>query len=151
MRALVQRVKNAKVVIDTKTVGEINAGMLIFLGIESEDSEADVAWLSHKLSGLRIFSDDQGKMNLSLMDCGASALIVSQFTLHASTKKGFRPSFVKAAHPDHALPIYQKFISDMQHSLGEDKVACGVFGAMMDVHLCNDGPVTIMLDTKTKE
>lgn len=148
MRLLVQRVKHAHVEVNGDTVGAIDQGLLLFLGIGQDDAEEDVLWLSHKVCGLRIFSDEEGKMNLSVKDIDGAVLLVSQFTLHASTKKGFRPSFVHAAHPDKAIPLYEQFKKALQGQLGKSKVAEGVFGAMMDVHLVNDGPVTIWIDSK---
>ena len=151
MRLLVQRVKRAHVDVDGETVGAIDHGLLLFLGIGQDDTEEDIRWLSHKVCGLRIFSDEEGKMNLSVKDIDGAVLLVSQFTLHASVKKGFRPSFVHAAHPDMAIPLYETFKKALQVQLGSNKIAEGVFGAMMDVHLVNDGPVTIWMDSKSRE
>lgn len=150
MRALVQRVKNASVTIDNEVFSSIANGLLVFLGIEDADDENDIAWLAAKISRLRIFSDENGAMNLSVQDLDGDCLVVSQFTLHASTKKGNRPSFIKAAKPDVAIPLYEKFVQQLEKETGK-KVATGSFGAMMDVKLINDGPVTIWIDSQNKE
>ncbi len=150
MRAIIQRVSFARVKVDDEIIGQIGQGLLILLGIEDADDGNDVAWLAKKTTSLRIFSDAEGKMNLDLKDANGGLLVVSQFTLHASTKKGTRPSFIKAARPDKAIPLYESFISECESLTGE-KVETGVFGAMMDVELLNDGPVTITIDTKNKE
>ena len=150
MRAVIQRVIFASVKVDDKTIGQIGPGLLVLLGIEADDTSTDVSWLAKKICGLRIFSDTEGKMNLDLNDVNGELLIVSQFTLHASTKKGTRPSFIKAARPDHAIPLYENFISECSQ-LSTSKVQTGEFGAMMDVELLNDGPVTVIIDTKNKE
>jgi len=150
MRAVIQRVSFASVKVDDKTIGQIGPGLLVLLGIEADDTNSDVSWLANKICGLRIFSDNEGKMNLDLNDVNGELLIVSQFTLHASTKKGTRPSFIKAARPDHAIPLYENFISECSQ-LSTSKVQTGEFGAMMDVELLNDGPVTVIIDTKNKE
>lgn len=150
MRALVQRVKNASVTIDNEVFSSIDNGLLVFLGIEDTDDENDIAWLAAKISRLRIFSDENGAMNLSVHDVDGDCLVVSQFTLHASTKKGNRPSFIKAAKPDVAIPLYEKFVQQLEKETGK-KVATGSFGAMMDVELINDGPVTIWIDSQNKE
>ena len=150
MRSVIQRVSFASVKVDDKTIGQIGPGLLVLLGIEADDTNADVSWLANKICGLRIFSDNEGKMNLDLNDVNGELLIVSQFTLHASTKKGTRPSFIKAARPDHAIPLYENFISECSQ-LSTSKVQTGEFGAMMDVELLNDGPVTVIIDTKNKE
>ena len=145
-----QRVKHSSVEVDGRVVGEINTGLLLLLGIESEDDETDIDWLIRKVINMRIFPDDNGNMNISVQDVDGGLLVVSQFTLHASTKKGNRPSFVKAADPDVARSLYNKFLSKLQANFfGE--IATGEFGAMMNVNLTNDGPVTIWLDTKNKE
>lgn len=149
MRVLVQRVSEASVVVNNETIGAINKGLLLLVGIENEDSSEDINWLVNKISKLRIFSDDEGKMNLSVQDVNGGVLVVSQFTLHASTKKGTRPSFIKAAKPDHAIPLFNEFIKAMKTEVS--KVETGEFGADMKVNLTNDGPVTIWLDTKNKE
>ena len=150
MRAVIQRVSFASVKVDDKTIGQIGPGLLVLLGIEADDTSTDVSWLAKKICGLRIFSDTEGKMNLDLNDVNGELLIVSQFTLHASTKKGTRPSFIKAARPDHAIPLYENFISECSQ-LSNSEVKTGKFGAMMEVELLNDGPVTIIIDTKNKE
>jgi len=150
MRALVQRVKNASVTIDNEVFSSIDNGLLVFLGIEDTDDENDIAWLAAKISRLRIFSDENGAMNLSVHDVDGDCLVVSQFTLHASTKKGNRPSFIKAAKPDVAIPLYEKFVQQLEKETGK-KVATGSFGAMMDVELINDGPVTIWIDSQNTE
>ena len=150
MRAVIQRVTKASVTIDHKIKGQIASVVLIFLGIVSEDSLDDVKWLSKKISNLRIFSDSNGLMNLSLIDQNFEALVISQFTLHAQTKKGNRPSYIKAARPEVATPLYKQFINQLKQDLGKD-VPSGVFGADMKVELLNDGPVTIIIDTKNRE
>ena len=151
MLAVLQRVREARVTIEDRIAGEIGSGMLILLGIEEADDETDVEWLGGKLVKLRIFSDQAGLMNLSLRDVGGSALIVSQFTLHASTKKGNRPSFIRAARPEKAIPLYEMFIEKMKVLLGEAHVATGAFGADMQVSLVNDGPVTIPIDSRNRQ
>lgn len=150
MRALIQRVKNASVTIEGKIVSEIKQGYLIFLGIEIDDTQDDIDWLSGKIARLRIFSDENDAMNLSVSDIGGNCLVVSQFTLHASTKKGNRPSFIKAARPEIAIPLYEKFLLHLEKETGKD-VKAGIFGATMDVTLVNDGPVTIWIDSKNRE
>ncbi|PCJ87280.1 MAG: D-tyrosyl-tRNA(Tyr) deacylase [Flavobacteriales bacterium] len=150
MRAVIQRVSKASVSIDGKIAGNIGQGLLILLGIEEADTQEDVEWLSGKISRLRIFNDNEGLMNLSVLEINSEVLIVSQFTLHASTKKGNRPSYIKAAKPEIAIPLYEAFIEQMERDLGKP-VQTGEFGAMMDVALINDGPVTIIIDTKNKE
>lgn len=150
MRAVLQRVKYAQVEVEGEISGKIDCGLLILLGIESEDSQEDMDWLIRKILNMRIFSDEEGKMNLSVQDIKGEILVVSQFTLHASTKKGNRPSFIKAAKPDFAIPFYEQFIEQTQKDSGL-KVAAGIFGADMKVSLLNDGPVTIWLDSKQKE
>jgi D-tyrosyl-tRNA(Tyr) deacylase len=150
MRALIQRVTNANVVIDNKTTGEIGPGFVILLGIETDDSAADIGWLVRKIEGLRVFADAEGKMNLSLGEIDGGILVVSQFTLHASYKKGNRPGFTRAAKPDIAIPLYKSFIIKLEETIGKT-VATGEFGADMKIHLVNDGPVTIMMDTKRPE
>ena len=150
MRALIQRVLESKVEVDDKTVGSINLGLMVLLGIESTDSEEDVVWLVNKIVQLRIFDDVQGIMNLSLLDLKGEILVISQFTLHASTKKGNRPSYIKAAKPDLAKQHYHRFYQLLLTQFS-GKVACGVFGADMKVALINDGPVTIIMDSKNKE
>ncbi|SEL12437.1 D-tyrosyl-tRNA(Tyr) deacylase [Aquimarina amphilecti] len=150
MRAVIQRVSEASVKVKEDKVSEINLGLLILLGVEEEDTEDDVLWLSGKISRLRIFSDENGMMNKSILDVDGDAIVVSQFTLHASTKKGNRPSFIKAAKPEKAIPLYEEFIKQLEKSFGR-KVGTGIFGADMKVSLINDGPVTIIFDTKNKE
>jgi len=150
MRAVIQRVKQASVAVDAKNIAVIQNGLLVFLGIEEQDAEEDISWLVSKLIKLRIFEDEAGAMNRSLLDTNGDVLVVSQFTLHASTKKGNRPSFIKAAKPVVAIPLYNLFVTHLENALGK-KVATGEFGAMMDVSLINDGPVTILIDTKNRE
>lgn len=150
MRALIQRVKNASVTIDGKKFSEINQGLLILLGIEEADTQEDINWLAGKIARLRIFSDENAAMNLSVHDIDGDCMVVSQFTLHANTKKGNRPSFVKAARPEIAIPLYGQFILQLENETGK-KVATGSFGAMMDVTLINDGPVTLWIDSKNRE
>lgn len=150
MRVILQRVSEAKVEVENQVVGSIEKGFLLLVGIEPEDSKEDVEWLSRKICSLRIFSDEEGKMNLDLNDVNGDILAVSQFTLHAKYKKGSRPSFIRAAHPDHAIPIFEQFLSQLESDFGKP-IESGKFGAMMDVSLVNDGPVTLFLDTKNKE
>ncbi|MBX2827158.1 MAG: D-tyrosyl-tRNA(Tyr) deacylase [Flavobacteriaceae bacterium] len=150
MRAVIQRVKQASVTVADEVVSKMGQGYLILLGIEAADSDEDIDWLSKKIAGLRIFGDDNGAMNLSIQDVDGEVIVVSQFTLHASTKKGKRPSFIKAARPEQAIPLYESFVIALENTLGK-KVQTGEFGAMMDVQLINDGPVTILIDTKNKE
>jgi len=150
MIALIQRVSEASVTIDGEVKGKIGAGLLILLGIEDADSKEDIDWLSRKVANLRIFNDEEGIMNKSLLDVDGEMLIISQFTLHASTKKGNRPSYIKAAKPDVAIPLYEQFIVAAEQQIGK-KVATGEFGADMKVSLINDGPVTIIIDTKDKK
>ncbi|MGB0769897.1 MAG: D-aminoacyl-tRNA deacylase [Flavobacteriaceae bacterium] len=150
MRVVIQRVKRASVAIDNNIEGQIASGVLIFLGIVAEDTLEDTKWLSKKISNLRIFSDENDVMNLSLIDQNFEALVISQFTLHAQTKKGNRPSYIKAARPEIAIPLYEEFIRQLQHDLGKE-VQSGVFGANMEIDLLNDGPVTIIIDTKNRE
>ena len=150
MRAVIQRVSQASVTIGEKIVGGIGVGLLILLGIEDADNDEDIDWLATKLAKLRIFSDADGKMNASITEVNGKALVVSQFTLHAATKKGNRPSFIRAAMPEVAIPLYEKFLSRLEQELGQP-VERGVFAADMKVALINDGPVTICMDTKAKE
>jgi D-tyrosyl-tRNA(Tyr) deacylase len=150
MRALIQRVSKSSVEIEGRISGEIGVGMLILLGIEEADTEEDVDWLSAKIVKLRIFPDLEGVMNLAVTDIKGELLVVSQFTLHASTKKGNRPSYIKAARPETAIPLYENFIKSLEKETGIP-VQTGVFGAMMQVSLVNDGPVTIWIDSKNKE
>jgi D-tyrosyl-tRNA(Tyr) deacylase len=150
MRAVIQRVTEASVKVDGIIVGKIQTGLLILLGIEDADTVEDIDWLCAKVVNLRVFNDEQNVMNLSVLDNAGDILLVSQFTLHASTKKGNRPSYLKAAKPEIANPIYELMMSRLEHALGKP-VACGKFGADMKVALLNDGPVTIIIDTKNKE
>ena len=150
MRAVLQRVSSASVTIDGEVVGQIGHGLLILLGIEPEDNQTDIKWLSGKICKMRIFADQNDAMNRSVMDTDGGLLVVSQFTLHASTKKGNRPSFIKAAKPDIAIPLYEAFVKQLSTE-AERPVETGRFGAMMDVALVNDGPVTIIVDSKQKE
>ncbi|MFN2261949.1 MAG: D-aminoacyl-tRNA deacylase [Psychroflexus sp.] len=149
MRAVLQRVDQASVKVDYKITGKINQGLLILLGIETEDHQEDIDWLVRKICNMRIFSDENSKMNCSLLDIEGEALVVSQFTLHASTKKGNRPSFTKAAAPDFAEKMYEQFISKLQNNLSTT-VQTGKFGGDMSVDLINNGPVTIIIDSKDK-
>lgn len=150
MRTVIQKVSSSKVVTEGIVAAETGSGLLILLGIEEADSQEDVEWLVKKISQLRIFNDPDGVMNLSVMDTGGEAIVVSQFTLHASTKKGNRPSYIRAARPETAIRLYESFISELETILGKP-VGRGVFGAHMDVSLVNDGPVTIIIDTKNKD
>ena len=150
MRIVIQRVSWATVTVNEKVTGQIGAGLLVLLGIEDADTEEDIKWLSNKIINLRIFNDEAGVMNKSVLEVGGAILLVSQFTLHASTKKGNRPSYIKASKPNVAIPIYEKMIRQLQTDLGKD-IATGIFGADMKVELLNDGPVTIVMDTKNKE
>lgn len=150
MRLIIQRVSKASVSIDSKVVGEIQQGFFVLIGIENADGADDAIWLVQKLIGLRVFSDDEGKMNLSIKDVLGNILLVSQFTLFASTVKGNRPSFIKSAKPDFAIPLYEYFISKLKSESGLD-IQTGVFGADMQINLVNDGPVTILIDSKIRE
>lgn len=150
MIAVIQRVSQSAVMIEGKLKGEIDQGLTILLGIEDADGQEDIEWLSRKIANMRIFDDEDGVMNKSLLDIDGEALVVSQFTLHASTKKGNRPSYIKAAKPDVSIPLYEQFVSQLEHDLGK-KVQTGEFGAMMKVSILNDGPVTIIVDTKDKK
>ncbi len=150
MRALIQRVSGASVSIDGKTKSEIGKGLLIFLGIEEQDTNDDIDWLAGKIIRLRIFPDEQEIMNCSVMDVDGDILLISQFTLHASTKKGNRPSYIKAARPEIAIPLYESFITKMESMMNKE-ISTGEFGAHMEVSLINDGPVTIFIDTKNRE
>lgn len=149
MIAVIQRVSSASVTIGDRIKASIDKGLLILVGIEDADNDEDVEWLCSKVVNLRIFNDDAGVMNISVKDCGGDIIVVSQFTLHASTKKGNRPSYVKAAKPDHAIPVYEKFVKALEIAI-EKKIQTGEFGADMRVALTNDGPVTIIIDTKNK-
>lgn len=150
MRAVVQRVKMASVTVRGNVISGIGPGLLVFLGIETGDNEQDVIWLAGKIYQLRIFNDNQGTMNLSVSDIKGEIMVISQFTLHAKTRKGNRPSYIKAARPEMAIPLYNSFIQHLTLLTGKE-TASGEFGAMMDIKLINDGPVTILIDTKTKE
>ena len=150
MRAVIQRVKKASVTIEGKLFSEIGAGLLVLLGIEEGDTTDDTAWLSAKVANLRIFDDSSGIMNLSATDSGKEIMIISQFTLHASTRKGNRPSYIRAARPETAIPLYDEFIRKTGEITGK-VVRTGVFGAMMEIELINDGPVTIIIDSRTRE
>lgn len=150
MRAVVQRVTEATLNINHKITRSIGPGLVILLGIEETDEAADITWLSGKICRLRIFNDNDGVMNLSVQETGGAVMIVSQFTLHASTKKGNRPSYIRAAQPPVAIPLYEQFIARMQEDLGQ-QVVTGIFGAHMQIRLTNDGPVTILIDTKNRE
>jgi len=150
MRVLIQRIKKASVTIEGNIFSEINHGLLILLGIEEEDTQEDIDWLAGKIARLRIFSDENDAMNLSVQDVKGDCLVVSQFTLHANTKKGNRPSFISAAKPEIAIPLYEKFVLQLEKETNR-KVRTGSFGAMMDVALINDGPVTIWIDSKKRE
>ncbi len=150
MRAVIQRVSEASVKVDSKIVGEIKSGLLVLVGIEDSDGEEDIVWFSNKITNLRIFNDENGVMNRSAMEIGGDILLVSQFTLHASYKKGNRPSYIRASKGDVAIPLYEKLIKQLQKDL-DKKIQTGVFGADMKVSLLNDGPVTIVMDTKNKE
>ena len=150
MRAVIQRVQFASVRVEAEVTGEIQKGLLVFVGIEDSDSIEDIEWLSHKIVQLRIFNDKSGVMNLSILEIGGDILVISQFTLHASTKRGNRPSYIKAAKPEFAIPTYNFFCEKMELLMGKE-VQKGIFGADMKVALLNDGPVTIIIDTKNKE
>lgn len=150
MRVVIQRVKNASVRVDEQVVGAIDHGLLLLLGITQEDSAEDIEWLCRKIVQMRIFGDENDLMNKSLLDIDGEVLVISQFTLHASTKKGNRPSFIAAARPEQAIPLYEQFISVIQDYVPK-KVQTGIFGADMKVNLLNDGPVTITMDSKNRE
>ena len=150
MRAVIQRVSQASVTVEEKCVSEIQSGVLVLLGIEEADTQEDVNWLAAKITNLRIFGDEKGVMNVSVKEADGDCIVVSQFTLHAMTKKGNRPSYIRAARPEQAIPLYEVFILQMEKELGK-KIGTGVFGADMKVRLLNDGPVTLIIDTKNKE
>ena len=150
MRAVLQRVSKASVTVDGQVVSSIGDGLLVLLGIEDADGQEDVEWLANKMVNLRIFNDENDVMNRSVVDIDGEIIVVSQFTLHAQTKKGNRPSYIKAAKPNVAIPMYEGFVAVLEQKLGK-KVGTGIFGADMKVELLNDGPVTIILDTKNKE
>jgi len=149
MRAVIQRVKRASVTINKKVKSSIQTGLLVLLGIEETDNIEDIKWLAGKIARLRIFEDDHEVMNLSVQDVAGEVMVVSQFTLHASTKKGNRPSYIKAARPETAIPLYNDFVKEMENLI-EKPVATGEFGAMMDIELINSGPVTILINTKNR-
>jgi D-aminoacyl-tRNA deacylase len=150
MRIVLQRVSEASVTIDYKISGKIKKGYLLLIGIENEDTQEDIDWLCCKISKMRLFSDEKSKMNLSIQDIGGEILVVSQFTLHASTKKGNRPSFIKAAKPEIAIPLYEQFLKNISTAI-DKPIQTGEFGAHMDVSLINDGPVTILIDSKVRD
>ena len=150
MRAVLQRVSSANLVINEEEYSSINQGLLVLLGICDDDEKEDILWLVKKITQMRLFADEEGKMNLSVEDIGGEILVVSQFTLYASTKKGNRPSYIKAAKPDYANEMYEAFVSKLKNDF-KGKVATGVFAADMKITLCNDGPVTIIIDSKNKE
>lgn len=150
MKVVIQRVSKSSVTIEGEVVASIGNGFLILLGIVDEDSQEDIVWLSNKIANLRVFEDDNGVMNKSLIEVKGNVIVVSQFTLHASTKKGNRPSYIKAAKPEVAIPLYESFISQLELDLNK-KVQTGQFGADMKVELINDGPVTIIIDSKNRE
>lgn len=150
MRAVIQRVSEASVKVEGKKVADIQKGLLVLIGIEDASNQEDINWLTSKIANLRIFGDKNGVMNLSIKDIDGDMIVVSQFTLHAATKKGNRPSYIKASKPDYAIPMYEAFVKQMELELGK-KVQTGQFGADMKVALINDGPVTIIIDAKNKE
>ena len=150
MKAVIQRVTSATVTINSQVTAQIQSGLLVFVGIETADSQEDIDWLSGKNTNLRIFADGEGVMNKSVKDIGGEILVVSQFTLQASTKKGNRPSYIKAAKPEISIPLYESFLKQIAIDLGES-IQSGTFGADMKINLLNDGPVTILMDTKNKE
>ena len=150
MRVVIQRVSKASVTIKEALISKIDTGLLILIGIEDEDTQEDIVWLSKKIVNLRIFNDENGVMNSSLLTVNGEAIVVSQFTLYAATKKGNRPSYIKASKPDMAIPLYEAFLKKIEQDLGK-KVGKGIFGADMKVELLNDGPVTILIDTKNRE
>ena len=150
MRVVIQKVQKASVTVEGEIISAIDKGLLVLVGIENEDTQDDIDYLVKKITQLRVFNDEKGVMNLSVKDVGGDVIVVSQFTLHASTKKGNRPSYIRAAKPDFSVPMYEKFVKAIEQALGK-KVGTGKFGAMMDVELINDGPVTIIIDSKQKE
>lgn len=150
MRVVIQKVKEASVTVKGKKISEIGTGLLVLLGIEGEDTEEDISYLVKKIAQLRVFDDENGVMNLSVKDVNGDVIVVSQFTLQASTKKGNRPSYIRAARPGFSIPMYEKFVVAMEEALGK-KIGTGEFGAMMNVALVNDGPVTIIIDSKQKD
>ena len=150
MKVVIQRVSSASVTIDSKVVADIQKGLLVLIGIEDADNQEDINWLTAKIANIRIFGDENEVMNLSVKDVDGDVIVVSQFTLHANTKKGNRPSYIKASKPEIAIPLYENFVQQLEKELGK-KVQTGVFGADMKVGLVNDGPVTIVIDSKNKE
>jgi D-tyrosyl-tRNA(Tyr) deacylase len=150
MRIVVQRVSEAAVRVNHQITGKIGSGLLVFVGFEAADTQEDITWITGKLVNLRIFNDEQGVMNKSCLEVGGDILLVSQFTLHASTKKGNRPSYIRAARPEQAIPLYETLITELSSALGKP-ISTGIFGADMKVSLLNDGPVTILIDSKHKE
>ncbi len=150
MKAVIQRVSKASITVDSKIISSIDKGLLVLLGIGNEDDFTDIEWLTKKILNLRIFNDNNNMMNASVMDCNGEIIVVSQFTLMASTKKGNRPSYIKAAKPDVAIPLYERFISHLEKEF-DKKISTGIFGADMKVELLNDGPVTIIIDSLKKE
>ncbi|HEY6143319.1 MAG TPA: D-aminoacyl-tRNA deacylase [Flavobacterium sp.] len=150
MKTVIQRVSQASITVDSKIVADIQKGLLVLVGIEDADTQEDIDWLCQKISNLRIFGDENDVMNLSVKDVNGEIIVVSQFTLHASTKKGNRPSYIKASKPEIAIPLYENFVQKMEKELGK-KVQTGIFGADMKVSLLNDGPVTIVIDSKNRE
>jgi D-tyrosyl-tRNA(Tyr) deacylase len=150
MKVVIQRVASASVSAGNRTISGIGRGLLVFAGFEESDNEQDIEWLGNKIVQLRIFNDKEGVMNINVMEAGGDIMVISQFTLHAKTKKGNRPSYIKAAPPEIAIPLYESFVATLS-ALSGKKVATGEFRAMMDVNLVNDGPVTIIIDTKNKE
>jgi D-tyrosyl-tRNA(Tyr) deacylase len=150
MRVVIQRVERAHVAVEGKVTGQIKTGLMILAGFEDADKQEDIQWMSAKISKLRIFDDENGVMNRSVVDVNGGILVVSQFTLHANTKKGNRPSYIRAAKPDIAIPLYEAFLKQLSNDTGIE-IQSGVFGAMMKIDLVNDGPVTITIDTKNKE
>jgi D-aminoacyl-tRNA deacylase len=150
MRVVIQRVSKASVTVDGTVTGKIGQGLLVLLGVEDADSDEDIQWLSSKIVNLRVFNDEAGVMNRSVLDLNGNILLVSQFTLHASTKKGNRPSYIRASKPGFAIPMYEKMIAQLQNHLGKS-IATGIFGADMKIELLNDGPVTIIIDSKNRE
>jgi D-tyrosyl-tRNA(Tyr) deacylase len=150
MKTVIQRVSSASVTIDSKIVADIQKGLLVLVGIEDADAQQDINWLCQKITNLRIFGDENGVMNLSVKEINGEVIVVSQFTLHALTKKGNRPSYIKASKPEVAIPLYENFVKSLEIELGK-KVQTGIFGADMKILLLNDGPVTIQIDSKNKE
>jgi D-aminoacyl-tRNA deacylase len=150
MRVVIQRVTEASCTVEETITANINAGLLVLLGIEDADNDDDISWLSNKIINLRIFNDEDGVMNKSLIDIAGDILLISQFTLHAATKKGNRPSYIKASKPEIAIPIYEKMITQLEKDLNK-KIQTGIFGADMKIRLLNDGPVTIIIDSKQKD